>query len=360
VYDVLLAAASQDTSIDNICHSSEQSPDANTVRHRVKAAYELRPVEQRLNQAMEAKLPTALLKRGQRVAIDLVLNPYYGKETEKNAAELTHGERRDGTTRFHAYATAYVIVHGQRFTLAITFVWADDRVIDVLKRLWKRLRQMGIKTKLLLLDRQFFTVEIINLLQRAHQPFILPVIIRGKLEPPGGTRVLLVQRRSSWTRYTMKSADGTTATFEVAVAAQNGACHRARSGRTWKKGRHVRAYAVYGLHSDPWAIAQTYRRRFGIESSYRQMRQGRARTSSPSAVLRLWLVGLALLLRNLWIWIRFTATALPRRGGRLLPKDRFTFQWMLRWIARRANALLGMISRRRVFRPLPAELTEVI
>jgi len=38
LYDVLLAAASQDTSIDNICHSSEHAPHANTVRNRVKAA----------------------------------------------------------------------------------------------------------------------------------------------------------------------------------------------------------------------------------------------------------------------------------------------------------------------------------
>ena len=238
-------------------------------------------------------------------------------------------------------------------------MWADDRLVDVLQRRRKRLRQMGVKTKLLLLDRQFFRVEIINLLQRDGQPFIIPVIIRGKLVPPGGTRVLLVVRRSHWTRYTMKSQDGTTATFEVAVAAHNGACHRSRSGRQGKAGRQVRAYAVFGLRSHPSAIAQIYRRRFGIESSYRQMRQGRARTSSPSAGLRLWLVGLAFLLRNLWLWIRFTATALPRRGSRRLKKDRFTFQWMLRWMARRANELLGLISRLLVFRPLPKELMEV-
>ena len=85
----------------------------------------------------------------------------------------------------------------------------------------------------------------------------------------------------------MKSAAGQTVTFDVAVVAQNGACHRSRSGRRWKKGRHVRAYAIFGLRSHPLAIAQIYRTRFGIESSYRQMHQGRARTSSPSAVLRL-------------------------------------------------------------------------
>lgn len=229
----------------------------------------------------------------------------------------------------------------------------------MLKRLRTRLRQIGIKTKLLLLDRGFFTVEIIDYLQRQSQPFIIPVILRGKLVPPGGTRVLVVKRFSHWTRYTMKSASGQTVTFEVAVAAQNGAAHRSRSGRSWMKGRHVRAYAVSGLRSHPLAIAQMYRLRFGIESSYRQLHQGRARTSSPRAVFRLWLVGLAALLRNLWIWIRFQVAALPRRGRRVLPKHRFTFQWMLRWIARLANECLGLLFRLRVFYPLPNELKEV-
>jgi putative transposase len=225
LYDVLLAAASQDTSIDNICQSSETGPSANTVRNRVREAYELREVERQLNEALKAKLPKKLTKRQQRVAIDYVLNPYYGKETAEKAAELRHGERRDGTTRFHAYASAYVILNGERFTLAVTFVGAEDRLVEVLHRLRQRVRHMGIKTKLVLLDRQFFTVEIIDYLQQQRQPFIIPVILRGKLKPPGGTRVLVVKRSSHWTRYTMKSQTGQTVTFEVAVAAQNGACH---------------------------------------------------------------------------------------------------------------------------------------
>lgn len=127
IYDVLLAAASQDTSVDNICHSSETGPSANTVRNRVREAYDLKEVEQRINQALTEKIPRKLFSRGHRVAIDLVLTPYYGKETETTAPELVRGERREGTTRFHAYATAYVILNGERFTLALTFVAAEDR-----------------------------------------------------------------------------------------------------------------------------------------------------------------------------------------------------------------------------------------
>ena len=44
-----------------------------------------------------------------------------------------------------------------------------------------------------------------------------------------------------------------------------------------------------------------YRQRFGIETSYRQMNQVRARTTSRNPVIRLLLVGLAFILFNLYI-----------------------------------------------------------
>ncbi|MEP7136029.1 MAG: hypothetical protein ABI904_13955 [Chloroflexota bacterium] len=63
------------------------------------------------------------------------------------------------------------------------------------------------------------------------------------------------------------------------------------------------AYAVTGLPADilPAQLFELYRQRFGIESSYRQMNQVRARTSTSNLVIRLLLVGLAFVLFNLYI-----------------------------------------------------------
>jgi hypothetical protein len=47
-----------------------------------------------------------------------------------------------------------------------------------------------------------------------------------------------------------------------------------------------------------------YRQRFGIETSYRQMNQVRARTTSRNPTLRLLLVGLAFILVNLYVALR--------------------------------------------------------
>ena len=64
--------------------------------------------------------------------------------------------------------------------------------------------------------------------------------------------------------------------------------------------------AVSGLPTGilPAQVFELYRQRFGIESSYRQMNQVRARTSTRNPVVRLLLVGLAFVLFNLYIALR--------------------------------------------------------
>lgn len=64
-------------------------------------------------------------------------------------------------------------------------------------------------------------------------------------------------------------------------------------------------------------LFELYRWRFGIETSYRQLHQVRARTSSRNPALRLLLVGLALLLVNLWVLLRRTWVQMTRYGERV-------------------------------------------
>jgi len=51
---------------------------------------------------------------------------------------------------------------------------------------------MGFKIKGLYLDREFFTVEVINYLQERNTPFIIPCVLRGR---SGGIRNLFVGRK---------------------------------------------------------------------------------------------------------------------------------------------------------------------
>ena len=73
-------------------------------------------------------------------------------------------------------------------------------------------------------------------------------------------------------------------------------------------------------------IADEYRGRFGIESSYRQAEQVRAPTTSRSPALRLLLVTISLLLPNLWVWLKAQVVRHAARADRPLVRA-----WLDAW-----------------------------
>ena len=79
-------------------------------------------------------------------------------------------------------------------------------------------------------------------------------------------------------------------------------------------------------------IRATYRCRFGIESSYRQAHQARIRTSSRKPALRLLFVGVAFVLRNVWVWLQAEVMAQPHRGARQLRPQALRFARVLLWL----------------------------
>jgi putative transposase len=94
-------------------------------------------------------------------------------------------------------------------------------------------------------------------------------------------------------------------------------------------------YAFWGRAppSCRW-VRETYRLRFGIETTYRQLHQARIRTCTRDPLLRLLYVGVALILRNVWVWLHWEVLAWPRRGGRRVELGRLRFRQMLWWLQR--------------------------
>ena len=348
ILEVVLTAAAQQTSLEQVCNTSEAAPCGNTVRGVLEAQLDVEQVEAKANRMLAQRLPKRLQKKARWIASDLVLVPYHG-EPHQDPAEVVRSQAKHGTSHFHAYATAFVVERGRRFTVALTFVRSTDTLTAILERLQSLVRELGLKARCWLLDRQFFTVEVIQHLQARQDRFIIPVVIRGKQEPPGGTRALVAGKTSSWTTYTMHSPQHGAVSFRVAVVAKNWA------GRAHKRGRQMLAYAVQGIRTELHAIAEIYRRRFGIETSHRQMHQGRARTSSRSPVLRLLYVAIALLLRNVWAWLHWAVVAEPRRGGRKLRPWLFNLAQMLTWIARLGEEHLRTVRALQVGYPLSVQ-----
>ena len=83
--------------------------------------------------------------------------------------------------------------------------------------------------------------------------------------------------------------------------------------------------------------------RFGIETSYRQMHEGRIRTTTRRPVVRLLYVGIDLVLRNLWVWLHHLVLSSPRRGCRKYNWELLRVERMLIWLEEVARILYGLV-----------------
>ena len=231
---VLLFAASRRRSIHDACGRLSGTPSDETLRQALHQTLpDVSELERRINAALADRLPKSFRKRPQRIAIDLSEIPYHG-QPQQNPNEVRRGKPKSGTTHFHVYASAYVVQHGQRFTLALTRVLKDEKMDAVVRRLLRQVRRIGVKVRFLLLDKGFFNVEVIRYLQAARCPFLMPAFRRGrrgKRPRPGSMQELLARKRSGWSRYSWTNKAGRRATVSIAVVCKNYAGTRKRHGR---------------------------------------------------------------------------------------------------------------------------------
>ena len=136
----------------------------------------------------------------------------------------------------------------------------------------------------------------------------------------------------------MQSAENGKLSVPVAVVRTY---QRRRSGR-----RQLRwlLYVVLEVGGPLVRVRRRYRRRFGIESGYRLMEAVRARTTSPNPALRFLLMGVALLIVNMWIRLHWLFLRLPRGGPRRVARWRFRLDRMRRLLTRAIERFYGVIT----------------
>src|SRR5215210_5974247 len=183
----LLLVTARITSLSDGCGRLRDAPSDETARKALLATLpDYAELHRQLNAALAGHLPKALRRHLQRLAIDLTLIPYHGVPS-RDLEEIYRGQARDGTSHFHAYATAYVVRKGQRYTVALTGVRKGESLKDVVQRLLRQAASVGIRPCLRLLDRGFYSVAVVRYLQQARRPFLMPVVCHGRSpKQPGG------------------------------------------------------------------------------------------------------------------------------------------------------------------------------
>jgi IS4 transposase len=132
--------------------------------------------------------------------------------------------------------------------------------------------------------------------------------------------------KSYMTTYRMYKDSERELRFPLAVAVSY------QNGDRGKHGEVVRGYVACGVTDrSPKQVERLYRKRSGIETTYRLLRQARGITTTRDLVVQFAVMLVAALLENLWLVLRWAVIARPQRCGRDLP-DEFTFKTFCDWI----------------------------
>ncbi|QEG26546.1 Transposase DDE domain protein [Gemmata obscuriglobus] len=297
VWRVVLFAAAFARSVAAACAAIADAPSGQAIWDCLYLTLpkRRRTLERRLRPALHA--PLGKRKRAARVAIDYHRIGYFGTPNR----DTTRSKGAGGTHTFHTYATACLVGGPDRYTLGLTAVGEKEPMTAVLTRLLDQVTAARVTVRVALLDKAFFSIAVMRLLQARGVPFVIPAVVRGRKPRPGvkGVGLRAVRRRGAG-RYAYTHADRGTSVRVHVVIAHKSYRYRRTGGRRSKK----LLYAAWRVSGSPVAIRDLYRTRFGIESSYRQLGQVRPRTSTTDGVVRLLWVAVGLILRNAWLWSR--------------------------------------------------------
>jgi len=315
---VLMYASQQNKTIHQACRELDNAPHANTI-FNLLYPLKVEDLEEKLNRTVRSLIPPEVFNTSKQVAIDYKLIPTWVDESKLQEEErqyIIRSKAKEGTNRFYAFASIYLIKKGKRYTVGLVMVKRGMSKVEVIRKLLKLFREAGGEVKCLYLDREFYCVDVISYLQGEKIPFLMAV---RKSE---GIKRLINQKGVGIHDYVVRSREKEVKVKIVVVGTY-------LKGKRGKKGRKIYVYAIhlypYSLRG-LYGVHHRYRNRFGIESSHRLWERSRGRTASRRGVLRFVLLGIGVLFYNVWVYLVSQAV---RRG-----EIRFTFQSYLTLLRR--------------------------
>ena len=228
-------------------------------------------------------------RRRWMVAIDVNNVPYYGPPTP----DVVGGPKKQGTKRFFAYATAVLLHKRRRYTVALAPLPPKAKPHEIVRFLLDQIAAKGLKIRGVTLDSGFDSGETLLLLQERQFAYSVPLRRKGTGRNARNVCFEGKHKQVRWVEWTTEKTRRQVKTRTL----------------LWKGRAKTMVFAFQGwsgdhaqnVHQQAERLRQLYRRRFGIETSYRQKNQAKAKTTSRDPVYRLLLEGLSYLLRQVWV-----------------------------------------------------------
>jgi hypothetical protein len=280
------------------CNLPDKVPTGRTFRGRVERV-EVREIRRTLTEANDDVLRTlkgyGVFRRRAVVAIDYHREPFYG---DPNAEMVVGGPYDRGTPWNYCYASIHVVEAGRRLTLYTMPIHQFTEKATAVERLLEEAKTRGVHIGLVLLDRAFFTVDVISALKRLGVRFIMPAVKNRKVKDVIEEHYWF--KTGSVQRFTLGVGEGAVR-FNLAIYP------RPEEALTGKRRSIHERYLSFATNLPkakvtqfPALIPQEYRRRWGIETGYRVQGSVEAKTTSRNYALRILYHMSSVLIYNIW------------------------------------------------------------
>jgi hypothetical protein len=237
-------------------------------------------------------------RRRWMLGIDVHNVAYYGAPTP----DVVGGPKKQGTKWFFAYATAVLLHKRRRYTVALAPLPPQTKPHEIVRLLLDQIAEKGLKIQGVTLDSAFDSGDTLLLLQERHLAYSVPLRRKGKGRNARNACFEGKHKQVRWTEWTTEKTRQQVRTRTLLWKGRAKTMVFAFQGWSGDRARNV--------HQQAERLRQLYRRRFGIETSYRQKNQAKATTTSRDPVYRLLLEGVGYLLRQVWVVL---TEALARR-----------------------------------------------
>ena len=222
-------------------------------------------------------------------AIDFHKIARYDKRREGRC--LLHSKSDRGTTWFETYLTVQIVVKGARLVVAVLpYATGDSKAKAVEKVLEKAQKLVKIDT--LLMDREFFTTEIMSTVDKSAVAFLTPCVNRLNV-------VKELRKFASGLGFSHiiqnKSTSGNGQEFEYTMNIQKR--KKPKGDATLPEQKYI------GFATNADVDPEEYYKRWGIETGYRQIEKCRVKTSSGNNIARLFCFVISCLLFNVWVML---------------------------------------------------------
>ena len=241
-----------------------------------------------------------------REPVDIAIDGHKRPCHSKNKTLLIGGKPKGGTSKMEAY-TAAQIVNDVRMTLAVIARTEKVSRADAVRQIIKRIRSLNIQIRRFILDRGYYSVEVLKILREEGIPYVM----MAKRFKPIKERIVAYHNGTGKQTfsYTIKSTQGHERIRLLIVKRKDADEHEEITDKYIVLAYRGCRRRIEDIIAD---IPEEYRSRWGIETGFRNIGFMRAKTRSMIPGVRWFLFMFSAALANFWMFANYAAASTQR------------------------------------------------